>query len=114
MRTSKETFSDISIYLVVIAFIFSELRRRGGGGADSAPLLVVEDQKKPGLNRVNPVSLTFRRCCSCDNSVSLKLSLLKVLLQSLKKQCHGAFAQTVYKCRKCSLNLSNTNLINSK
>ena len=31
--------------VVVIAFIFSELRR-GGGGA------VVEDQKKPGLNRV--------------------------------------------------------------
>ena len=33
--------------LVVIAFIFSELRRGGGGGGAA-----VEDQKMPGLNRV--------------------------------------------------------------
>ena len=37
--------------VVVIAFIFSELRR---GGRDS-PHPVVEDQKKPGLNRVKSI-----------------------------------------------------------
>ena len=38
---------------IVIAFIFSELRR--GGGICPPPSPVVEDQKKPGLNRVNDV-----------------------------------------------------------
>ena len=50
----KEDIFGHSIYppsLVVIAFVLSELRKRGGGGAESAPP-VVEDQKKPGLNRV--------------------------------------------------------------
>ena len=41
--------------LVTVAFIFLELRRGGGGGRNPpcpAPAPVVEDQKKPGLNRV--------------------------------------------------------------
>ena len=38
--------------LVVIAFIFSELRRGGGIRLPPPPTPVVEDQKKPGLNRV--------------------------------------------------------------
>ena len=46
--TSIHTFYPPS--LVVIAFIFSELRR--GGGRNPPPPPVVEDQKKPGLNRV--------------------------------------------------------------
>ena len=33
---------------------------------------------------------------------------------TLKEQCQVHSLRTVYKCRKCSLNLSNTNLINSK
>ena len=39
--------------IVVIAFIFSELRRGGGIRPPSPHPPVVEDQKKPGLNRVN-------------------------------------------------------------
>ena len=38
--------------LVVIAFIFSELREEGGGGGRNQFPPVVEDQKKPGLNKV--------------------------------------------------------------
>ena len=34
---------------VIIAFILSELRRRGEGNPSPS---IVEDQKKPGLNRV--------------------------------------------------------------
>ena len=42
--------------LVVIAFIFSELRRGGwGGGGGIPPPSVVEDQKESGLNRVKHV-----------------------------------------------------------
>ena len=40
--------------LVVIAFIFSELRRGGLGGGIPPPS-VVEDQKESGLNRVKHV-----------------------------------------------------------
>ena len=51
-----------SIYppnVVVIASIFSELRK-GGGGADSAPNPVVEDQKRPVLNRVNKAAIVSK------------------------------------------------------
>ena len=50
--------------LIVIAFIFSELRR--GGGAESAPppSPVVEDRKKPGLNRVNRGFTVFEKSSS--------------------------------------------------
>ena len=42
--------------LVVIAFIFSELRREGRNPPPPPPPPVVEDQKKPGLNRVKNVT----------------------------------------------------------
>ena len=38
--------------VVSIAYIFSELRGGGGGGGRNPPIPVVEDPKKPGLNRV--------------------------------------------------------------
>ena len=78
--------------LVAVAFIFSELRGGGGGiPPPPPPTPVVEDQKKPGLNRVKG-NLCKLRNLSCHSvQISTEFGIIHFRNGLLKRRMKSIF-----------------------